>query len=173
MDISKLLTSQIGKMIMGSLEKEGKANPMEIMQIASSALPTLKKFIGSSAASNLVNQDNPIEKLLKFKNPDDSFSFGDLQNFGKSFMNSVTGDTETSSVEEEIAQSSGLDASKVSSVLPLIATALGAAKQAEAIPGNEQQGEEGGLSGLMSLLDRDGDGSALDDVMSMAGKLFS
>lgn len=36
----------------------------------------------------------------------------------------------------------------------------------------EQIGGEGSLGRFATMLDQDGDGSALDDVMGFAGKLF-
>jgi len=37
---------------------------------------------------------------------------------------------------------------------------------------SKMSGEEGGLSGIMGMLDQDGDGNALDDIAGMASSFF-
>ena len=90
-----------------------------------------------------------------------------------------------------IGSASGLDASKVTSLLamlaPLVMGALGNAKRTNGLDagglasmlGREREqintnagATAGGLTGLMGMLDRNNDGSVADDVLGMAGKLF-
>lgn len=68
---------------------------------------------------------------------------------------------------ELAAQKTGLDTSALSGIVAQLGgeNALGdiAAKM---------QGGEGGLSGIMDMLDQDGDGSSLDDIAGMASSFF-
>ncbi len=87
------------------------------------------------------------------------------------------------SVEQKIAGDAGLDFGSVAKLLPILAPLvmgyLSKRKQSDgldagglgALLGNERQAQEAknpGLGGLASILDADGDGSIMDDVMGMA-----
>ena len=90
-------------------------------------------------------------------------------------------------VANGIGSATGLDASKVTSLLamlaPVVMGALGSAKRTNGLDagglasmlGQERQQintKAGALGGLMGMLDQNNDGSVTDDVMGMAGKLF-
>jgi len=91
-------------------------------------------------------------------------------------------------VKRGLARSAGLMSSQVGQLLqiaaPLLMGALGQHQQQQgfdanglaAFLGNKQQMAQESNSEMMSmlnsLLDRDRDGSALDDIMGMVGKLF-
>ncbi len=68
---------------------------------------------------------------------------------------------------ELAAEKTGLDTSALSGILSQIGGegALGDLA-------SKMGGEEGGMSGIMSMLDRDGDGNPLDDIADIASGLF-
>lgn len=92
-------------------------------------------------------------------------------------------------VQNGLAQQTGLDAATIGQLLtiaaPLVMGALGKTQQEQGFDadglssflGQQQQvaqQSDPGLMGLLgSLLDMDKDGSALDDILGLAGKLFS
>ncbi|MBE7551208.1 MAG: DUF937 domain-containing protein [Anaerolineales bacterium] len=92
-------------------------------------------------------------------------------------------------VQNGLAQQTGLDAATIGQLLtiaaPLVMGALGKTQQEQGFDadglssflGQQQQAaqqSDPGLMGLLgSLLDMDKDGSALDDILGLAGKLFS
>lgn len=94
-----------------------------------------------------------------------------------------------SAAEVMVGQASGLDTQSVSQLLallaPLVMGALGRSRRSQGIDddglasmlGKERRKAEadapGGLGGLASLLDRDGDGEVLDDAMRIGGGLLS
>ena len=105
---------------------------------------------------------------------------------GDAILGHILGDRRATA-EKGIAGASGLDVSKVgpllSMVAPLVMGALGRARrQGQMGPGqlsellNHEGASLGGSSGIMGmvagLLDRDHDGSAVDDVGGMLGNLF-
>jgi len=91
-------------------------------------------------------------------------------------------------VAQGLAQSTGLNADQVGQLLqiaaPLVMGALGSQTQQQGLDqkglaeflGNQQQAAQQSqpdiMSTLNSLLDTNKDGSALDDILGMAGKLF-
>ncbi len=91
-------------------------------------------------------------------------------------------------VEQGVSQASGLDMSKVGPLLmmlaPIVMGALGRTRRDEGVGAGDLAGMLGGatqqvgatpalLGALSSMLDRDRDGSAIDDVAGMIGGLFS
>jgi hypothetical protein len=92
-------------------------------------------------------------------------------------------------VQNGLAQQTGLDAATIGQLLtiaaPLVMGALGKTQQEQGFDANglssflgqQQQAaqqSDPGLMGLLgSLLDMDKDGSALDDILGLAGKFFS
>ena len=68
---------------------------------------------------------------------------------------------------ELAAQKTGFDMSALSGIV----SSLGGEGALGAIASG-MQNQEGGLSGLMSVLDQDGDGNALDDIADMASNFF-
>lgn len=90
-------------------------------------------------------------------------------------------------VESGLSQSTGLDAAKIGQLLallaPIVMAVLGRQKRQQGIDAGglgdilrgehqnaQRHAEQAGLGGLLgSLLDRDGDGSVLDDIAGMAG----
>jgi hypothetical protein len=104
---------------------------------------------------------------------------------GNDVLGTIFGSKDVSrAVAQNAAQSSGLDVGMLKKMLPMLAMALsglmakqgGAAGAMGAAPsGGGLGGMLGGLlggksGGLMSMLDADGDGNALDDIMKMMGK---
>jgi hypothetical protein len=83
-----------------------------------------------------------------------------------------------------VAKASGLDPAKAGALLtmlaPVLMGALGKAQRSGGLDagglasmlGEEKQRMSPAAGGLLALLDRDGDGSVVDDVLGMAGKLF-
>jgi hypothetical protein len=96
--------------------------------------------------------------------------------------------TQQPAVNQGLAQSTGLSSEQVAQLLqiaaPLVMGALGAQQQQKALDpagltnflGTQQQKVQSNpnlMNTLNSLLDLNGDGSAIDDVIGIAGKLLS
>jgi hypothetical protein len=104
---------------------------------------------------------------------------------GASILSHVLGGNQTA-VTTGIGAASGLDASKVTSLLamlaPIVMGALGKARTTNGLDagglasmlGQEKSNitSSGALGGLMGMLDHNHDGSVADDVMGMASKFF-
>ena len=69
---------------------------------------------------------------------------------------------------ELAAQKTGLDIGALGGIMEQ----LGGEGALGDIAGKLQSGEGGGLAGIASMLDRDGDGNPLDDIADMASGLF-
>lgn len=95
-------------------------------------------------------------------------------NEGNSILGHVFGNKETSrEVAANAAQKTGIDPAILKKMLPIVATlAMGtiARKTKQGGAGQASTGAPGGLAGMLgSLLDRDKDGSMIDDLGGMIG----
>jgi hypothetical protein len=113
-------------------------------------------------------------------------------NRGNDVLGHIFGSKDVSrTVASNAAAQSGLDASVLQKMLPMLAMAVGGhvSNQAGSRPAPAAAGGIGGLiggllgggqasrapaagGGLASLLDMNGDGNALDDVLRLAGKVM-
>jgi len=110
---------------------------------------------------------------------------------GNGMLGQIFGSRDVSrAVAQNAAASSGLDPSLLKKMLPMLAMLVGGfmarqggsatAPSAEGglgsllggLMGGGQPGPRAGAGGLASMLDLDGDGNALDDIMGMAGKFL-
>jgi hypothetical protein len=117
---------------------------------------------------------------------------------GNDILGTIFGSKDVSrSVAGQAATQTGIDPSLLKRMLPILAmlvagymakqsggAAQGGAAQGGAsagglggllgglLGGGSQQASSGGLGGLGSLLDMDGDGNPLDDIIGMAGKMM-
>ena len=107
-------------------------------------------------------------------------------NKGNDILGQIFGSKDVSrAVAAHASQKSGLDVSILKKMLPIVAM-LAAGQMARGsggqsgglggligglLGGGQQAGSAGGLGGLAQMLDLNGDGNPLDDILGMAGKL--
>lgn len=90
---------------------------------------------------------------------------------GNGILGHVLGSKDASrNVAAHAAQESGVDASVIKKMLPLVAAMAMGALSKQTNSGRRLQDDGGGLLG--SLLDSNQDGQVLDDVINLAKKLF-
>lgn len=190
MDISSLLQGAMGQqMVSGVMNQLGIKNEQAQMAI-SAAIPFLLTALNKNAANgDAQNINNALETKHDGSILDNLGGFLSSGNFsdGAGILGHVLGGKQPQ-VENAIGQSSGLNSAQVSQVLamlaPIVMGYLGKQK-------NEQGLDAGGLTGLLGglvggaaqtnqremstiekLLDQDGDGNAMDDVMDLGSKLL-
>ena len=166
------------------------AEPAQTNQAINAALPLLIAAMARNAAD-----PNQAQGLAREIDEDhDGGLLDDLSGFlgapqgraadGNGILQHVLGNRR-SAVEQRLGQGTGLGAAQMAQLLPLLAplvmAALGKAKRQRGLDagglatvlGGEQaqiQQRTPGLMGTLSgLLDRDGDGSAIDDIGGMLG----
>lgn len=88
---------------------------------------------------------------------------------GNQILGQIFGSKDVSrTVAANAAASTGIGADQLKALLPLLASLSAGALASKA---GGRQGE-GRLGGLLGMLDQDGDGDPLDDIMGMAGKFL-
>ncbi len=96
---------------------------------------------------------------------------------GNGILGHVLGSKDASrAVARNAAQQTGLGEGMLKKMLPVVATMAMGALSKQAVPAANVQGSPVAASGLMGmltpLLDQNRDGSAVDDVLGMAAKMF-
>lgn len=190
MDISSLLQGPMGQqMVSGVMNQLGIKNEQAQMAI-SAAVPFLLTALSKNAAGGDAQN---INKALETKHDgsilDNLGGFLSSGNFsdGAGILGHVLGGKQ-SQVENAIGQSSGLNSAQVSQVLamlaPIVMGYLGKEKNAQGLDAGGLTGLLGGLVGgatqsnqremstIEKLLDQDGDGNAMDDVMDLGSKFL-
>ena len=186
-----LLTSQLGGQTISTLAKQVGADPASTGKAVSAALPLLvgalarnaQKPEGAEALAGALDRDHDGSVL----NNVSGFLSGDTAAAaGNAILKHVLGGRRQN-VETALSHTSGVDMSLVGKLLPLLAPivlgAPGKAKREDKLDagglatmlGGERKRVESGmpqLSGLMRMLDADGDGDVTKEVIGIGTKLL-
>lgn len=190
MDISSLLQGPMGQQIVnGVVEKLGINNDQAKVAI-STAVPLLLTALNKNANSgDAQNIARALERDHDGSILDNLGAFFQGGNFsdGLGILSHVLGGKQPQ-VENAIGKSTGLSSSQISQILamvaPIVMGYLGKQKQQNGLDanglstllgglvGNVTQNNQREMSTIEKLLDRDGDGSVIDDAMDFLGGLF-
>ncbi len=183
--LTDMLFSQLDGSALSSLSQSLGSDSQATKTAASAALPLLFSALAKNAASD--DGAAALEKALD-RDHDGSILDGVSAAFGqgastdgdgilKHVLGSQRGDAEAG-----IAKLSGLDSGQSSQMLaalaPLVMGALGKAKRSQGLDAGglagllsgEQQQARSQLGGLAGMLDKDGDGSVVDDLLGGLGR---
>lgn len=164
-------------------------------QTTGSALSAAMPLLVSALAKNASKPDEAQALHQALAKDHDGSILNDMSGFlgnpqaanGAGILGHILGGQQ-SGVTQGLAQGTGLNSGQVGQLLevaaPLLMGALGQQQQQQGLDTNElsdflggqqqqaQQSNPDMMSMLNNLLDMDRDGSALDDILGMAGKLF-
>ena len=112
--------------------------------------------------------------------PQKAVAKGDLTDLGNIILGELTGSKENSGkVATHIQKETGISDMIIKKILPMIAPFIIGALGKKAAPSiNQHQQDSGSMTGgleniLISMIDKDHDGSIVDDMMKMAMKYFA
>jgi len=191
MNLTGLLSDALNSNTISQISQQLGADEGTTSNAIQAALPMLL----GGLANNSANEAGADSLLSALDRNHDGSILDDLGGFlgnfssgpGAGILGHVFGGNE-GAVEQGVSQASGLDMSKVGPLLmmlaPIVMGALGRARREEGIGASDLSGLLGGaaqqagagsglLGALSSMLDRDRDGSAIDDVAEMLGGLLS
>lgn len=190
MDISSLLQGSMGQqMISGVVNRLGIENDQAKVAIAT-AVPLLITALSKNANSgDAQNIANALERDHDGSILDNLGGFLQGGNFsdGMSILSHVLGGKQ-SQVENAIGKTSGLNTGQIAQILamlaPIVMGYLGKEKKQNGLDAGGLSSLLGGMVGgaaqshqremgtIERLLDQDGDGNAMDDVMDLGSKLL-
>ncbi|NBO66461.1 MAG: DUF937 domain-containing protein [Acidobacteria bacterium] len=193
MNIAGILQEALGA---GTVSQIGQAIGVD-EQTAGNAIQAALPALLNGLATNSQTEQGASSLLGALDRDHDGSVLDDIAGFiggaasgsgaGASIIEQLLGG-QSGQVAQAVSQASGLDASKVGPLLsilgPIVMGALGRTRQESGFGAGDlagllsgmsgQVGGSGGFLGLASqLLDRDGDGSAVDDVAGMLGNFFN
>jgi hypothetical protein len=190
--IMRLLDQQLGGDELSQISRQIGADKQKTGTALSAAVPLLL----SALANNASESEGAASLHQALAQDHDGAIFNDMSGFlnnfqsanGAGILGHVLGNQQQT-VQQGLAQQTGLDAGSIGQLLliaaPLVMGALGKTQQEQGLNasglsdflGSQQQmaQEENPdmMSMLSKLLDRNNDGSALDDILGMASKFFS
>ena len=161
----------------------------------STALSAVMPTLVSALAKNASNPDGAQSLQQALANDHDGSIFDDISGFlgnpeaanGAGILGHILGNRQPV-VTQGLAKGTGLDIGQIGKLLqiaaPLVMGILGKQQQKKSfdtdglsafLGGQQQKAQKSNpnmMGALNSMLDADGDGSALDDILGMAGKLF-
>lgn len=124
--------------------------------VAQGGLESLLGALGKNKSQQYIDQPELLGQQQSIDN-------------GNSILGHILGSKDVSrQVAQQASQQTGIDSSILKKMLPMAASVLMGSLGKQ----NQQQPMAKNPSMLESLLDSDGDGSMVDDLMGMAGKLF-
>ncbi|MCU0648304.1 MAG: DUF937 domain-containing protein [Gemmatimonadaceae bacterium] len=182
------LLGQLGGPALSQISKQIGADDATSNNAIAAALPVLMGALAKNASSGdgATALINALQKKHDGSILDDvAGALGNAQTgaAGAGILKHVLGDKQNAAAAG-VAQASGLDPAKAGALLsmlaPVVMGALGKAQRSggldagglAAMLGQERQRMPAAAGGLLSMLDRDGDGSVVDDVLGMAGKFL-
>jgi len=175
MALLDIITQAGGSAAMEQLGARVGLSPAQTRSAAAALLPALSQGMRRQSA-------NPgLGDLLSRAHVPGAAPTGDTS-MGNEILGQIFGSKEVSrSVAAKASASTGIGADQLKALLPLLAS-LGAGALASKAAGASGLGGlgalgqnplgQGGAGGLLGLLDQDGDGDPLDDIMGMAGKFL-
>jgi hypothetical protein len=130
---------------------------------------------------NNISSDNGLDSLMKalqtggherYVDQPDSLTDGQAVIDGNGILGHILGSKDVSrSVAEHASANTGLDSSLLKQMLPLVATMMMGSLSKQASGGGVNA--SGGIGDLLGgLLDTGGDGSVVDDLLGIAGRLL-
>ena len=173
MNIMDLLTTLGGNGSVGELGKKLNLGGAETKSLVSALGPALLRSMQKQTASpnGLEAFTNALRsgKHQQYLDRPELMQSNDAVMDGNKILGHLFGSKDVSrNVAANAAKSTGIDTSIIKKALPLLAgLAMGAVSKK-----SDAGQASGGLGSLLGMADADGDGLGLDDVLSMAKKLF-
>ncbi|MEZ4728915.1 MAG: DUF937 domain-containing protein [Caldilineaceae bacterium] len=186
-DLLGTLSQQMSGQVVDQISKQLAVDPKTAQSAINTALPMLLGAISRNAAS-----PQGAQALDKALNQHDGAILNDLLHAvtnqaqtadGAKILGHVFGNRQAN-VQQGLSQLSGIapdtSAQLLAILAPVVMGALGQTKRSNGfgaddlatLLGGQRQNFDGPLGNLVGLLDMDGDGSIVDDVMGMGSKLL-
>ena len=183
-----LLSQQIDANTVNQISRQLGTDSASTQTAISAALPMIVGALGRNASSadgaqalnDALARDHDGSILNDLQG---ALSSGDITTMGTKILEHVLGGKQVP-VERGVSQVSGLDVNSTAQLLamlaPVVMGALGQTKRQNGLDANDlsnmlngvQKQADSQLGGMAQLLDLDGDGSMVDDVLDIGSKLL-
>ncbi len=182
MSILNLILNAAGGKVMEQVAQNFGLSKEQTTTAASSMIPALVKSFGKTMGSGQgmlqILEMMGNAKNEKFADDPESFEEEEMKNTGNNILGVLFGNNKDVSrnVAAHASKESGIDASILKKMLPVLATvALGTFSKkakAENVMEGFAKNDSNSMSWISGMIDQDGDGQIWDDVLGMAKKFF-
>lgn len=173
--LDTILKSSLDENILGAISSKTGIDTNSIQDIVSQVAPQLvdgakQNLTSTNDSSNLIDMISNTNLDSLKNNPDAIDSSNNTNMLGELFSSLNTNEND---VANELSAKSGIDASSISSLLPMLAPlVMGALNQKTNLSASDTSNTNDITSMLTNFIDQDNDGSVVDDLMGMAKKFF-
>jgi len=173
--LSSLLQSGLDDNFINSISEKTGIDAGSLPSLISEMAPQLLNGAKANLASD--NDSSDLIGMISNTNLDDVISnpqsVQDMDTSGMiGQLFSSTNENE-SDVVTAMSAKSGIDASSISSLLPMLAPMVMGALNKQTNLGSTDTSDTNGITSMLTnMLDQDGDGSVADDLLGMAKKFF-
>jgi hypothetical protein len=173
--LETILKNGLDENILGAISAKTGIDTNSIQDIVSQVAPQLvdgakQNFASQNDSSNLIDMISNSDLDALKDNPEAIDSSENSNMLGELFSSL---DTNEGDVANALSAKSGIDASSISSLLPMLAPlVMGALNKTTNLSGTDTSNTNDITSMLTNFIDQDNDGSVVDDLMGMAKKFF-
>lgn len=173
--LDTILKSGLDENILGAISSKTGIDTNSIQDIVSQVAPQLvdgakQNLTSTNDSSNLIDMISNTNLDSLKNNPDAIDSSNNTNMLGELFSSLNTNEND---VANELSAKSGIDASSISSLLPMLAPlVMGALNKKTNLSASDTSNTNDITSMLTNFIDQDNDGSVVDDLMGMAKKFF-
>ena len=173
--LDTILKNGLDENMLGAIAAKTGIDTSSIQDIVSQVAPQLvdgakQNLASENDSGNLINMISNTDLDSLKSNPDAIDNAENTNMLGELFSSL---DTNESDVANELSAKSGVDASSISSLLPMLAPlVMGALNQKTNLGATDTSNTNDITSMLTNFIDQDNDGSVVDDLMGMAKKFF-
>ena len=173
--LNTILESGLDENILSSLSNKSGIDTNSVQSLISELAPKLlngakQNLAADSDSSELINMisNTNLDNLKENANEIDSLD--NINMLGQLFSSLNENEND---VAKELSSKSGIDASSISSLLPLIAPLIMGALNKQTNLDQTDTSDTNSITSMLSdFIDQDNDGSVVDDLMGMAKKFF-
>jgi len=173
--LNTILEAGLNENVLNSISSKTGVDSDSIQSVVSQLAPELlngakQNLAGESDSSNLINMISNTNLDDIANNPDAIDNMDNSNMLGEIFSSL---DSNESDMADAISQKSGIDATSISSLLPMIAPlVMGALNKQTNLSATDTSNTNDITSMLTNFIDQDNDGSIADDLVGFAKKFF-
>jgi len=173
--LNTILQNGLDENILGTISNKTGIDTSSVQSLVLELAPQLlngakQNLASNNDSSNLINMISNTDLNSLSNNPETIDSMDNSNMLGELFSSLNENEND---VANTLSQKSGIDASSISSLLPMVAPLImGALNKQTNLNSTDTSDTNSITSMLTDFIDQDNDGSVVDDLMGMAKKFF-
>ncbi len=173
--LNSILTGSLDEQILGAISEKSGIDSGGVQSLIEELAPKLldgakQNLASDNDSSDLINMISNTDLDSIGANPSEIDNLDNGNMLGQLFNSLNESETD---VANELSAKSGIDASSISSLLPMVAPLImGALNKSSNLSAQDTSDTNNITSNLLNFIDQDNDGSVVDDLVGIASKFF-